>query len=253
MWKLLKNMNRREEEADHNSFFFMFEELKQEVWEANQMLPAAGLVMLTWGNVSCIDRKAGVVAIKPSGMEYGLMTPEDIVVCDLNGHIVDGCRNPSSDLHTHLVLYRTWPEIGAIVHTHSTYATLQAQISRDLKPYGTTHADTFHGPVPCTRDLRDEEIQEGYETQTGSVIAETFEQRNIDPMEVPGVLVSRHGPFTWGVSPKQAVEHAMILEQCARMGVLDSLMVPGLQEVTTALLDEHYHRKHGPGATYGQP
>ena len=230
----------------------MFEKLKQEVWQANQRLPESGLVILTWGNVSVIDRKAGVIAIKPSGMPYESMTPEDIVICNLEGDVVDGSRRPSSDLLTHLELYKAWPDIGAVVHTHSTFATMQAQTGEDLEPLGTTHADTFHGAVPCSRELTGEEIRRAYERETGHVIVQTFQERDLDPMAVPGILVSRHGPFTWGADAAHAVENAVILEQCARMAIMDRLLRPDLGPVSQALQDKHYYRKHGVHATYGQ-
>lgn len=230
----------------------MYESLKQKVWQACQMLPAAHLAILTWGNASAVDRGHGVVAIKPSGVDYARMRPEDIVVCDLEGRILEGSLNPSSDLPTHLELYRAWPQIKAIVHTHSTWATLQAQTGRDLIPWGTTHADSFYGAVPCTRPLRPAEISGEYERETGKVIAETFRARGLDPLAVPAILVARHGPFTWGDTPAQAVQTAMVLEQCAQMAVLDELLCHGEAAVDQALLDRHYHRKHGPNATYGQ-
>lgn len=230
----------------------MLEQLKQEVWKACEMLPAQGLAILTWGNVSGIDREAGAIAIKPSGVDYRTMTPEDIVIVALDGTVLEGTLHPSSDLKTHLDLYNAWPQIGAIVHTHSKYATIQSQAGLDLQPFGTTHADTFYGPVPCTRLLRDEEIQGDYEKATGDVILETFQERSLDPLAVPAVLVNGHGPFAWADTPVHAVETAMVLEQCAEMAIMDDLLCPGHGAISQSLLDRHYQRKHGPHATYGQ-
>lgn len=230
----------------------MLEDLKWEVWKACEMLPEKGLAILTWGNVSGIDRKAGAIAIKPSGVDYRTMKPEDIVICSLDGTVLEGTMHPSSDLKTHLAIYNAWPQVNAVVHTHSTWATMQAQSGLDLIPLGTTHADTFYGSVPCTRPLTDEEIQGDYEKETGNVILETFENRSLDPMAIPAVLVASHGPFVWGESPVKAVENAMVLEQCAQMSIIDELLCPGKSAISQSLLDRHYQRKHGPNATYGQ-
>ncbi|TGY66218.1 L-ribulose-5-phosphate 4-epimerase AraD [Dubosiella muris] len=230
----------------------MYERLRQEVFDACQMLPRTGLAILTWGNVSRVDRKNEVIAIKPSGVPYDMMKPEDIVVCDLQGRVVDGHLRPSSDLPTHVALYAAWPQVEAIVHTHSPWATMLAQAGIDLKPFGTTHADTFYGPVPCTRPLARNEVDGDYELETGRVILETFQERGIAPDQVPAVLVASHGPFAWGHDAKQAVENALVLEQCAWMAVFDRLMDPEVMPVPAYLLDRHYQRKHGEHATYGQ-
>jgi L-ribulose-5-phosphate 4-epimerase len=227
----------------------MLEMLKQQVWEENQKLCTYGLITLTWGNVSGIDRESGLVVIKPSGISYDVMKPEDMVVVDLQGNRVEGKWNPSSDLPTHLVLYRTYPEIGGIVHTHSRWATIFSQAGRDIPALGTTHADTFYGSVPCTRKLTAEEIAGNYEEQTGNVIVETFADRNV--MDVPAVLVQSHGPFTWGKNPQKAVENSVILEEVAMMAWNSLAMNPQIQ-FQQELLDKHYFRKHGAGAYYGQ-
>ena len=229
----------------------MLEELKNKVYRANLQLKENALVTLTWGNVSEIDRESGLVVIKPSGMPYGAMTPDEMVIVDLNGNIVEGKRRPSSDLPTHLELYRQFGNIGGITHTHSRWATVFAQAGRSIPMLGTTHADTFYGPVPCTRHLTAEEVARDYEGCTGKVIAETFAQR--DPMAVPGVLVRKHGPFTWGVTSQKAVENALILEETARMALLTEQLAQGTAEPAPQyLLDKHYYRKHGANAYYGQ-
>ena len=198
----------------------MLEKLKQQVYEANMELPRRGLVTYTWGNVSGIDRERGLFVIKPSGVAYDALTPEQLVVMDLDGNKVEGDLNPSSDTKTHLALYRAFPALGGIVHTHSTHAVAFAQARRDLPAFGTTHADYFYGPVPCTRELTPAEIEEDYELNTGKVIIETFQNRGIDPVHVPGVLCASHGPFTWGKDAAQAVYHAVVLEEVARMAKL---------------------------------
>ena len=198
----------------------MLEELKQQVYEANMQLPRRGLVTYTWGNVSGIDREKGLFVIKPSGVEYDELTPEMLVVMDLNGNKIEGELKPSSDTKTHLELYKAFSALGGIVHTHSTHAVAFAQARRDLPAFGTTHADYFYGPVPCTRELTPEEIDEDYEKNTGKVIVETFKARGIDPLYVPGVLCASHGPFTWGKDAAQAVYHAVVLEEVARMAKL---------------------------------
>jgi len=224
--------------------------LKTEVFRRNLDLVRHGLVVLTWGNVSGIDREAGLVAIKPSGVAYDAMTAEDIVVVDLDGRVVEGSLRPSSDLPTHLALYRAFPSVGGIVHTHSPKAVAWAQARRAIPAFGTTHADHFHGPVPCTRELSPEEVAADYERNTGLVIAERF--RDLDPDAFPGVLVAGHGPFTWGRDPRKAVENAVALEQIAAMA-LDTLAIdPSAAPAPAHVLDKHYFRKHGPGAYYGQ-
>ena len=224
--------------------------LKNDVLERNLELVQHGLVVLTWGNVSGIDRERGLVAIKPSGVSYKWMTSEDIVVVDLDGKTVEGSLKPSSDLATHLALYRAFPEIGGVVHTHSAKAVAWAQAKRQIPAFGTTHADHFHGPVPCTRVLAPEEVASDYEANTGKVIVERF--ADLDPAAFPGVLVAGHGPFTWGPTPLKAVENAVALEQIAAMA-LDTLSLdPGAVPAPSYVFDKHYFRKHGPGAYYGQ-
>ena len=227
----------------------MLEMLKQQVWEENQKLCTYGLITLTWGNVSGIDRESGLVVIKPSGIPYAQMKPEDMVVVDLQGNRVEGKWNPSSDLATHLVLYRNFPEIGGVVHTHSRWATIMSQAGREIPALGTTHADTFYGAVPCTRKLTPKEIFDNYEEETGNVIVETFRDRNV--MDVPGVLVHSHGPFSWGKNPLKAVENAVVLEEVAMMAWHTLAMNPAAA-IQQELLDKHYFRKHGAGAYYGQ-
>lgn len=235
----------------------MLEELKEIVFRANLELVRQGLVIYTWGNVSGIDRSSGLVVIKPSGVDYNSMTPSDMVVVDLDGRVVEGTLNPSSDLPTHLVLYKAFKEIGGVVHTHSTYATGWAQAGLAIKAIGTTHADYFHGPVPCTPDMTSKQIAGNYETETGNVIVRTF--RDIDPMSVPAVLVRNHGPFTWGKDPEEAVYHAKVLEEVARMNFISETLryrAPWYSrprpKMSRTLLDKHFFRKHGPGAYYGQ-
>ena len=230
----------------------MLEELKRQVCEANLELPRRGLVTYTWGNVSGIDRERGLVVIKPSGVDYQDLTPDMLVVLDLNGNQIEGTLNPSSDTRTHLELYKAYPALGGVVHTHSTYAVAFAQARRDLPALGTTHADYFYGPVPCTRELTPAEVDEDYERNTGKVIVETFSARGIDPVHVPGVLCASHGPFTWGKDPAQAVYHAVVLEEVARMALLTLTIDPAAAPAPQHVLDKHFHRKHGPGAYYGQ-
>lgn len=234
----------------------MLEELKQKVFEANLQLVQYGLVVLTWGNVSGIDREEGLFVIKPSGVPYDKMTAEDMVVMDLNGNKVEGRLNPSSDTPTHLELYKEFKDIGGIVHTHSSWACSWAQAGRDINAYGTTHADFANGAVPCARGLTENEVNGEYELNTGKVIVEEFEKRGIKPDECPAVLVHRHGPFTWGSSPFKAVENALILEEVAKMAsrteriaALDNNSNIGIEQY---LLDKHYQRKHGINAYYGQ-
>jgi len=223
--------------------------LKTEVFNANKDLVKYGLVIFTWGNVSGIDRARGLVVIKPSGMSYEKMEVEDMVVIDLDGRILQGKLKPSSDTPTHLVLYRNFPGIGGIVHTHSPWATSWAQARRPVPAYGTTHADYFHGEIPCTRQMTDEEIRADYEAATGHVIVETF--RNRDPLSMPAVLVSQHGPFTWGTSPGNAVHNAVVLEEVAKMAFHNEVL-GNRSAIGQALLDKHYLRKHGKDAYYGQ-
>ena len=225
-------------------------QLKSDVFRRNLELVEHGLVVLTWGNVSGIDREAGLVAIKPSGVPYAGMTAEDIVVVDLEGHAVEGRLRPSSDLPTHLALYRAFPSVGGIVHTHSPKAVAWAQARRGIPAFGTTHADHFHGAVPCTRELTPAEVADDYELNTGRVIEERF--HDLDAEAFPGVLVAGHGPFTWGPTPRKAVENAVALEQIAAMA-LDTLRLdPDAEPAPSYVLDKHYFRKHGPGAYYGQ-
>ena len=230
----------------------MLETLRKQVYEANMELPRRGLVTYTWGNVSGIDREKGLVVIKPSGVEYDELTPENLVVLDLDGNRVEGDLNPSSDTKTHLELYKAFPTLGGIVHTHSPYAVAWAQAGRDIPCYGTTHADYFYGAVPCARHLTKEELDEDYEKNTGKVIIETFTTRGIDPVAVPGVICHSHGPFTWGKDEAQAVYHAVVLEEVAFMAWHALMMDPSLPSMQQELLDKHYLRKHGANAYYGQ-
>ena len=230
----------------------MLKKLKHAVYEANMELPHRGLVTYTWGNVSGIDRERGLVVIKPSGVSYDELTPDDLVVLDLDGKVVDGKLNPSSDTKTHLELYKAFPEIGGIVHTHSPYAVGWAQAGRDIPCFGTTHADYFYGPVPCCRSLTEQEVEEDYERNTGLVIVETFRQRELDPVHVPGAICRNHGPFTWGKDAAQAVYHAVVLEEVAKMAVYTTQIAPDAQPAPQYVLDKHFLRKHGPNAYYGQ-
>jgi len=230
----------------------VLKKLKHAVYEANMELPHRGLVTYTWGNVSGIDRERGLVVIKPSGVSYDELTPDDLVVLDLDGKVVDGKLNPSSDTKTHLELYKAFPEIGGIVHTHSPYAVGWAQAGRDILAYGTTHADYFYGPVPCCRSLTEQEVEEDYERNTGLVIVETFRQRELDPVHVPGAICRNHGPFTWGKDAAQAVYHAVVLEEVAKMAVYTTQIAPDAQPAPQYVLDKHFLRKHGPNAYYGQ-
>lgn len=216
------------------------------------LLPEYGLITFTWGNVSAIDRESGLIAIKPSGVPYEEMRMEQMVVLDLDGKKVEGDLNPSSDTPTHLALYRAFPEIGGVVHTHSSMATCFAQAEIDLPCYGTTHADYFYGAVPVTRMLTATEINEGYEHNTGLVILETFKARKLDPMATPAVLVRKHGPFTWGKDPMKAVENAVVLEECCKMAHATRTLNPSVLPAPQCLMDKHYYRKHGANAYYGQ-
>ena len=229
----------------------MLEDLKQRVLEQNLALVQQGLVVLTWGNVSAIDRKSGLVVIKPSGVPYASMTADDMVVVDIKTkQVVEGKWRPSSDTPTHLYLYESFPEIGGIVHTHSTHAVAWAQAGKNIPAYGTTHADAFYGGVPCARALTQEEVETDYEANTGKVIAQTFEK--LDYQAIPAVLVKNHGPFTWGATPEKAVENSVTLEEVAKMAILTRQIDPLASEVDQYLLDKHYFRKHGKNAYYGQ-
>ena len=231
----------------------MVEGLKQQVLEANLLLPEHGLVTFTWGNVSGVDREQGVMVIKPSGVEYAAMTPEDMVVVDLKtGDRVEGKWKPSSDTDTHLALYRAFPELGGIVHTHSRWATSFAQAGRGIPAMGTTQGDYFYGEIPCTREMTPAEIAGRYELETGRVIIETFRQRKIDPTQIPAVLVHSHGPFAWGADPKNAVHNAVVLEEVAFMDFHALSLNPQKGPMQQELLEKHFLRKHGPGAYYGQ-
>ena len=231
----------------------MLETLKQQVYEANMELPRRGLVTYTWGNVSGIDRASGLVVIKPSGVEYEELTIDKMVVVDLQtGTIVEGSLNPSSDTKTHLELYKAFPALGGIVHTHSPFAVAWAQAGRDIPCYGTTHADYFYGSVPCARHLTAAELEEDYEKNTGKVIIETFQNRNIDPVAVPAVICHSHGPFTWGKDAAQAVYHAVVLEEVAKMALFTRQIDPAAAPAPQSMQGKHYLRKHGPNAYYGQ-
>ena len=230
----------------------MLEELKRTVCEANLLLPRHGLVTFTWGNVSGVDREGGLMVIKPSGVEYENMGPEDMVVILSDGERVEGRCKPSSDTDTHLALYRAFPGLGGIVHTHSRWATSFAQAGRDVPALGTTQGDYFYGEIPCTRRMTPEEIGGRYELETGNVIVETFRTRRIDPDQVPAALVCSHGPFAWGTDPLNAVHNAVVLEEVAFMAFHAMALNPDLPPMQRELLDKHYLRKHGPGAYYGQ-
>lgn len=227
----------------------MLEQLKQEVYKANMDLVKHGLVIFTWGNVSGIDREKGLVVIKPSGVEYDVMKPEDMVVVDLNGIVVEGNLKPSSDTPTHLAIYRAWPEVGGVVHTHSTFATAWAQAGLDIPNIGTTHADYFHEAIPCTADMTEGEVKGAYELETGNVIIKRFEGMN--PTHTPGVLVKNHGPFSWGKDAHDAVHNAVVMEQVAKMASIAFAANPNLT-MNPLLVEKHFNRKHGPGAYYGQ-
>ena len=230
----------------------MLEELKQKVYEANMELPKRGLVTYTWGNVSAIDRESGLFVIKPSGVDYDTMSPDDMVVMDLDGNKVEGRYKPSSDTPTHLELYKKYPEIGGVVHTHSPEATSWAQAGRSIPLYGTTHADYFLGPIPCARSLTPEEIGGEYEKNTGLVIIETFERLGLNPMYTPAVLCTNHGPFTWGKDAAEAVHNAVVLEEVAKMALKTELINPDVKPAPDSIKDKHFFRKHGANAYYGQ-
>ena len=227
-------------------------QLREAVLQANLELVRRGLVLYTWGNASGIDRAAGLVAIKPSGVDYDRMTADDIVVTDLTGRVVEGRLKPSSDLHTHLVLYAAFPAVGGVVHTHSEFATAWAQAGRAIPALGTTHADYFHGDVPITAELSDEEIGGEYVRNTGEAIVRRFREGGLDPAALPGVLVAGHAPFAWGSTPAEAAYHATVLEAVARIGYYTMTLNAASRGVSQALLDRHHLRKHGPNATYGQ-
>lgn len=231
----------------------MLEALKKDVYEANMELVAKGMVIYTWGNVSGIDREKGLVVIKPSGVAYDEMKPEDMVVVDLaSGKVVEGTLKPSSDTPTHLELYKAFPKIGGVVHTHSPWATSWAQAGRSIPCYGTTHADYFYGEIPCARSLTADEINGEYEKNTGLVIIETFNERGIDPMHVPGVLCTNHGPFTWGTDAANAVHNAVVLEEVAKMACRTEILNARVQPAPQVIQDKHFLRKHGANAYYGQ-
>ena len=230
----------------------MLEELKKIVCEANMDLPKYGLVNFTWGNVSAIDRASGLFIIKPSGVKYEKLTPEAMVVVDLEGRKVEGEYNPSSDTPTHVELYKAFPEIGGIVHTHSPHAVAWAQAGEDIPCFGTTHADYFYGSIPCVRHLTQGELEEDYEKNTGKIVVETFRERCIEPTAVPAVICASHGPFTWGKDAAQAVYHAVVLEEVAKMAILTRQVRAAAGPAPQRYQDKHYFRKHGPGAYYGQ-
>jgi L-ribulose-5-phosphate 4-epimerase len=228
----------------------MLADLKEAVFKANLELAKSGLVIMTFGNVSGIDRRKGIVAIKPSGVVYDAMKADDIVLVDLEGQVVEGWLNPSSDTPTHCEIYKAFPDVGGVAHAHSVYATTFAQARREIPCYGTTHADSFHGPVPLTRLLVESEVDEGYERNTGKVIVERF--AGLDPLALPAVLVAGHGPFAWGRSPAEAVETSVILEQVAAMAFGTIALSPRLAPLDRHIMEKHYLRKHGPNAYYGQ-
>lgn len=230
----------------------MLESLKQQVLEANLLLPKFGLVTFTWGNVSAIDRESGLIVIKPSGVPYDGMTANDMVVVDLEGKVVEGKWRPSSDTPTHVELYKAFPNIGGVCHTHSSFATGWAQAGRDVPCYGTTHADHFYGDVPCLRCLTKAEIDEAYERNTGTLIVSEFNRLHLDPVAMPAVLLKNHGPFTWGKDATTAVHNAVVLEECAKMAYRTEQINPSVQPAPQELLDKHYLRKHGKNAYYGQ-
>ncbi|MCR5399403.1 MAG: L-ribulose-5-phosphate 4-epimerase [Lachnospiraceae bacterium] len=230
----------------------MLEELKKQVYEANMLLPAYKLITFTWGNVSGIDREKGLFVIKPSGVEYDVLKPEDMVVLDLDGNVVEGDYRPSSDTATHLEIYKAFKEVGGVVHTHSSYATSWAQAGRDIPCYGTTHADYFYGDIPCLRCLNADEIEEAYEANTGHLIVNEFNRMGRDPMAVPAVLCKNHGVFTWGKDAIDAVHSAVVTEEVAKMAFRTELINKDVKPAPKELQDKHYYRKHGANAYYGQ-
>lgn len=226
--------------------------LKKEVYEANMEVQKQNLIKYTWGNVSGIDRSKGLFVIKPSGVAYEDLTPDMMVVCDLDGNVVEGNLNPSSDTQTHAVLYKHFDEIGGIVHTHSPWATVWAQAGLDVPVYGTTHADTFYGDIPCARFLTEEEILDAYEYETGKIIVEEFSKREIKPMDIPAILLKGHGPFTWGKDSNEAVVNAVVLEEVCKMNYYTEKLNENVEKLPQRVLDKHYLRKHGKDAYYGQ-
>lgn len=228
----------------------MLEEIKKQVYDANMMLPKHHLVTFTWGNVSGIDRGAGLFVIKPSGVEYDKLSPEDMVIVNMEGKVVEGAYRPSSDTPTHLELYKAFPQIGGVVHTHSVWATSWAQTGKSIPCYGTTHADYFYGNIPCIRNLTKEEIQKNYEKNTGLSIIEAFRRKDYQAM--PGALCKNHGPFTWGKDAMEAVHNAVVLEEVAKMAAYSQWICPDIQEAPQEMQDKHYFRKHGANAYYGQ-
>jgi L-ribulose-5-phosphate 4-epimerase len=229
-----------------------FQDLKQACYEANMQLPALGLVLFTFGNASVVDRERQVFAIKPSGVPYATLKPEDIVIVDFEGNAVEGTKRPSSDTKTHALLFKQWPNIGGIVHTHSTYATAWAQAQLDIPILGTTHADHLTADVPCAPPMSDELIAGDYEHQTGWQIINEFEKRGLSPSEVEMILVGNHGPFTWGKTVEKAVYHSAVLEEVARLAYLSCTLRPGVERLKDALIKKHYERKHGANSYYGQ-
>lgn len=230
----------------------MLEQLKEVVYQANMELPKRGLVTYTWGNVSAIDRESGYMVIKPSGVDYETMKAEDMVVMDLDGNQIEGRYKPSSDTATHIELYKKYKEIGGIVHTHSSWATSWAQAGRSIPLYGTTHADYFYGEIPCARSLTEEEINTEYEKNTGLVIIETLTEKNIDPVAMQAILLTNHGPFTWGKDAATAVYNAVVLEEVAKMACRTEMIHSAVQPAPEVIADKHYLRKHGANAYYGQ-
>jgi|SRR5699024_3531918 len=230
----------------------MLEEIKSQVLKANKQLEEYNLVTLTWGNVSGIDKKSGLVVIKPSGINYSNLTLKDLVVVDKEGNVVEGNLNPSSDTPTHLLLYKRFKDIGGVVHTHSPYATSWAQAKRDLPHYGTTHADYFFGSIPCTREMTKNEIEKDYELNTGKVITDTFDNLSISPQETPAVLVNGHAPFCWGENALKAIENSLVLEETAKMALWTEQINKDVEILNNSLLNKHYLRKHGENAYYGQ-
>lgn len=230
----------------------MLEDLKKRVYEANMLLPKYNLVTFTWGNVSEIDRETGYFAIKPSGVDYDLLTPEDMVIVDLDGNVIEGKYKPSSDTNTHIEIYKAFPQVGGIVHTHSPYATSWAQAGRSIPCYGTTHADYIYGEVPCVRCLNKEEIEGAYEENTGLLIVNEFKNMHKDPTAVPAVLCKNHGPFSWGKDGHEAVHNAVVLEEVAKMAYRAEVINKEVNDAPQELQDKHYYRKHGENAYYGQ-
>lgn len=230
----------------------MLEAIKQAVYDQNLELPKKGLIKYTWGNVSQADHEKRLFVIKPSGVDYATMTPDDMVVCDFDGNILEGNYRPSSDMLTHAALYKKYNTIGGIVHTHSPWAVIWSQAGKELPVYGTTHADTFYGSIPCARFLTAQEVEEGYEANTGKVIIETLEDKQITPVEMPGILISGHGPFTWGKDAEDAVMHAVVLEEICKMNYFTLQLNPESLKLPDYILEKHYQRKHGKNAYYGQ-